>query len=76
MTVTARKDLQSARRLALLGPVVDRTARAQGLAHSLLHVADTLPARAKAPRSESIGVVRAMAQGVDRDQDQIGVDPG
>ena len=64
MTVTARKELQSASRLALLGPVVEnRRARAQVLRHPLLHeVADTppAPARAKA-RSESIGAVGAMA---------------
>ncbi len=74
--MAARKELQSARRLALSGPVIDRTARAQGLTQSLLHVADTLPARARAPRSESIGVVRAMAQDRDRDQDQTGINPG
>ncbi len=69
MTVTASTELQSTRRLALLGPAsaLYRTARAQRSRTQppLLHpMADTPPARVKAAlRSDRSGAVGAMALG-------------
>ncbi len=64
MTVTARKELQSASRLALGTPVVAyRTARAQLLGmHAVLQAADAPRASATAPRRESNVVGGAMTQ--------------
>jgi hypothetical protein len=77
--VTARKELQSARRLALGTPVVAYwTARAQLLGmHAELHAADALPARATAPRRDTILIGGAMTQSQEeKDGDEILDDAG